>query len=248
MRLNGKVAIVTGGTRGIGYSVVSAFIKEGAKVIVCGSNQKNADDAVSKLKEMHSNAEITGVGVNLTNTNEIASLVNLVKEKYGRIDILVNNAGITGAAPITEITDEDFEKMMNINVFGMFKLTREVVKIMKETGGSIINTSSMVGTYGSRMQVHYAASKGAINAITKSLSKELGMYKIRVNAVAPGVVLTDMTKEAVNDQMMEGLKRMIPLGKGAEAEELAGAYVYLASDESSYTSGTIIGVDGGIVM
>lgn len=248
MRLKNKVAIITGSTRGIGYFVAEKFIKEGAKVIICGSSQENAEVSSKKLLETNKEAEILPVGVNLTSTEDIMNLIKIVKDKYGRIDVLVNNAGITASALITDISDEDFDKMMNINVTGMFKLTREVVKIMKETGGSIINTSSMVGTYGSKAQVHYAASKGAINAITKSLAKELGIFNIRVNAVAPGVILTDMTKEAVNEQMMEGLKRMIPLGRPADPKELAGTYVYLASDDSSYTSGAIINVDGGIVM
>ncbi|MBQ3142661.1 MAG: 3-oxoacyl-ACP reductase FabG [Bacilli bacterium] len=248
MRLKDKVAIITGSTRGIGYSIAEAFVKEGAKVVLCGSSQENADKSYQKILEKYSEADVLPIGVNLTSTEDIISLVEKTINKYGKIDVLVNNAGITGTSPITELSDEDFEKMMNINVFGAFKLTREVVKKMKEYGGSIINTSSMVANYGGRNQVHYSASKGAINAMTKSLSKELGMYNIRVNAVLPGVTLTDMTKDAVSDEMLEGLKRMIPLGRASQPEELAGAYVYLASDEASFTTGTLISVDGGIVM
>lgn len=137
--------------------------------------------------------------------------------------------------------------MFNINFFGVVTLTREVVKYMKETGGSIINTSSMVGIYGSKNQSAYASSKFAINGLTKSLAKELGIYNIRVNAVAPGVVQTDMMS-IVSDEMKAGLKRMIPLNELGKPQDLAGAYLYLASDLSKYTTGTIIQVDGGLVM
>lgn len=248
MKLKNKIAIITGSTRGIGYAVAEAFIKEGATVILCGSTQNSADIAANKILESFPNSQVYPFGVNLTNTNEIKSLVQTVIDKYGKIDILVNNAGITGTCPLIDLTDDEWDKMISINVTGMFKITREVVKHMKDTGGSIINTSSMVGTNGSKMQVHYAASKGAINSITKSLAKELGKYNIRVNAVAPGVVLTDMTKDAVNDQMLGALKSMTPLGKAANPNELAGAYVYFASDDSSFTTGTILGVDGGLLM
>ena len=138
--------------------------------------------------------------------------------------------------------------MFDINFFGVVSLTREVVKHMKETGGSIINTSSMVGMYGGRNQSAYASSKFAINGLTKSLAKELGMYNIRVNAVAPGVVGTDMVKENVSEEMKQGLLRMTPLNKMADPSDLAGAYLYLASDLSKFTTGTIVQVDGGLVM
>ena len=138
--------------------------------------------------------------------------------------------------------------MFNINFFGVVTLTREVVKYMKDTGGSIINTSSMVGTYGARNQSAYASSKFAINGFTKSLAKELGIYNIRVNAVAPGVVETDMVKENVSDEMKAGLLRMTPLARMAEPKDLAGIYIYLASDKSAFTTGTIIGIDGGLIM
>ena len=138
--------------------------------------------------------------------------------------------------------------MFEVNVFGLLKTTREVVKYMKETGGVIINTSSMVGINGGRNQVSYAASKFAVNGITKSLAKELGMYNIRVNAVAPGVVETDMMRDSVNQDMKDMLIKMTPLHKIAEGKDLAGAYLYLASDEAKFTTGTIIQVDGGLVM
>ena len=178
----------------------------------------------------------------------IKYVVESVIDRFGGIDILINNAGITSNISLLDSTDEEFYEMFDINFFGVVSLTREVVKHMKNTGGSIINTSSMVGMYGGRNQSAYASSKFAINGLTKSLAKELGMYNIRVNAVAPGVVGTDMVKENVSEEMKQGLLRMTPLNKMAEPSDLAGAYLYLASDLSKFTTGTIIQVDGGLVM
>ena len=190
---------------------------------------------------------IMGIGLNMKDNSSMKSSVDEVIERWGRIDVLVNNAGITSNISLLDSTDEQFMEMFQINFFGVVSLTREVVKHMKETGGSIINTSSMVGNYGARNQSAYASSKFAINGLTKSLAKELGMYNIRVNAVAPGVVATDMMS-IVTDEMKQGLLRMTPLNKMAEPTDLAGAYLYLASDLSKFTTGTIIQVDGGLVM
>ncbi len=248
MRLKDKVAIVTGGSRGIGLAVVENFLKEGAKVAICGSKLTSAENAMMKLKETYEEENMMAFGVNMVNTDEIVSMVEQVIARWGKIDILVNNAGITAAKPLLETTDEEFRNMLEINVEGMFRCTREVVKYMKEYGGSIINTSSMVGLYGAPRQSAYTASKFAVNGLTKSCAKELGPYQIRVNAVAPGVVETDMMKESVSEEMKQGLIRMTPLKKVATTEDLAGAYVYLASDESKFTTGTIISVDGGFVQ
>ena len=248
MRLKDKIAIITGASRGIGFSIAEAFVKEGAKIALCASTDANAEKAAAKLKEKYSSAEIFPVGVNMSDGNAIADMVKKVVDHWGTVNILVNNAGVTSAKPIFNMTDEDFDSVISINLSGPFKCIREVAKIMKEHGGSIINTSSMVGTYGGKMQTAYSSSKFGINGLTKSCAKELGTYNIRVNAVAPGVVGTDMVAASVDDRMMAGLKAATPLGRMANPDELAGAYVYLASDESSFTTGTIISVDGGIVM
>jgi 3-oxoacyl-[acyl-carrier protein] reductase/7-alpha-hydroxysteroid dehydrogenase len=184
----------------------------------------------------------------MKDSEDIKRVVSEVINKWGRIDVLINNAGITSNVSLLESTDEEFREMFDINFFGVVSLTREVVKYMKDTGGSIINTSSMVGTYGGRNQSAYASSKFAINGLTKSLAKELGMYKIRVNAVSPGVVGTDMVRDNVSEEMKAGLMRMTPLARMAEPKDLAGIYLYLASDASTFTTGTIIGVDGGLIM
>ncbi len=249
MRLENKVAVITGASRGIGFAIAEAFVREGAKVAVCGSRLQSAEKAVNILLERYPNADLLPIGFDVNDTVEIKSMVEQVVSKWGRIDALVNNAGVTSTKSILEMTDEDFTSVIDINLVGPFKIIREVAKVMKDNGGgSIINTSSMVGSYGGKMQTAYSSSKFGINGLTKSCSKELGQYGIRVNAVAPGAVATDMAKEFTSDKMRQYLAMMTPLGRMAEPEELAGAYVYLASDESSFTTGTIVNVDGGIVM
>ena len=249
MRLNGKVAIVTGGSRGIGYAICEAFLREGAKVAVCGSKTETAQKAVDELKKQYPNGELMAIGVNVSSDDEVSAMVKMTYDKWGRVDILVNNAGITSAKSITDTTSGDFSHMMDVNVTAPFRAIRAVTPIMVEQKcGSIINTSSMVGTYGGRNQCHYAASKFAVNGLTKSVAKELGPHNIRCNAVAPGVVGTDMVAASVDERTMAGLKMMTPLGRMAEPRELAEIYVYLASEEASFTTGAIIHVDGGIVM
>ena len=172
-----------------------------------------------------------------------------VMERWGRVDILVNNAGVTSTKQIFDMTDEDFDAVLRINLSGPFRCIRAVAGIMRrQRGGSIINTSSMVGTYVGKMQTDYSYSKFGVNGLTKSCAKELGPYGIRVNAVAPGVVGTDMVAQSVDDRMLAALQSLTPLGRMATPDELAGAYVYLASDDASFTTGTILHVDGGIVM
>jgi len=250
MNVKDKVVLITGSTRGIGNAIAREFIKENAKVVICGSKLENSIKSVEELKkELNKNNDnILPVGLNMKDTSKIKEVIEEIISKWGRIDVLINNAGITSNVSLLDSTDKEFREMFDINFFGVVSLTREVVKYMKDTGGSIINTSSMVGTYGGRNQSAYSASKFAINGLTKSLAKELGMYNIRVNAVSPGVVGTDMVRENVSEEMKAGLLRMTPLGKMAEPKELAGIYLYLASDNSSFTTGQIIGVDGGLIM
>lgn len=250
MNLEGKVALITGSSRGIGNSIARLFVKNGAKVVICGSKYESALKAVEDIKADLKISEeyLMPVGLNMKDKDHLKEVVKSIIDKWGKIDILVNNAGITSNVSLLDSTDEEFEEMFQVNFFGVVTLTREVVKYMKDTGGSIINTSSMVGIYGSRNQAAYASSKFAINGLTKSLAKELGIYNIRVNAVAPGVVGTDMMRGSVTEEMKQGLIRMTPLKKMAEPSDLAGAYLYLASDLSKFTTGTIIQVDGGLVM
>lgn len=250
MKLENKVAIITGSSRGIGYEIAKLYLKEGAKVMICGSKDESALKAVSMLKEELNITDdfISGIGVNLKDNSSVERVVEETIKKFGKLDILVNNAGITSRESLTDADDEVFYNMFEINFYGPMRLIRASVPYMKENGGSIINTSSMVGIYGSPNQAAYTSSKFAINGLTKACAKELGQYNIRVNAVAPGVVGTDMVAGNVTEEMKQGLIRMTPLRRMAGPEDLAGAYLYLASDEASFTTGAIIQVDGGLIM
>lgn len=250
MKLENKVAIITGSSRGIGYEIAKLYLKEGAKVMVCGSKDESALKAVSMLKEELNITDdfISGIGVNLKDNSSVERVVEETIKKFGKLDILVNNAGITSRESLTDADDEVFYNMFEINFYGPMRLIRASVPYMKENGGSIINTSSMVGIYGSPNQAAYTSSKFAINGLTKACAKELGQFNIRVNAVAPGVVGTDMVAGNVTEEMKQGLIRMTPLRRMAGPEDLAGAYLYLASDEASFTTGAIIQVDGGLIM
>ena len=247
--LEGKVALITGSSRGIGYAIAKLFLEEKAKVVICGSKLDSALKACDTFSNEWYADNVMPLELNAGTPDTFNNVINKVIDKWGKIDILVNNAGITSNVPFTHSTSEEFMEMFKINFFGVVDLTREVVKHMKENGGgSIINTSSMVGINGGRGQAAYASSKSAINGLTISLAKELGGYNIRVNAVAPGVVGTDMMRDSVNDDMKKMLIGMTPLRKMASPEDLAGAYLYLASDRASFTTGTIIKVDGGLMM
>lgn len=248
MKLKDKVAIITGSSSGIGFAIAKAYVKNGAKVVICGTSDESANNAKKQILNEIPNADVMAVKVNISNTEDIINLFKITYENFGKVDILVNNAGIAPAKSIENMTDEDFSNVLNVNTVGTFKCTREAIKYMKEFGGSIINTSSFVSLYGSPNQSAYSASKAAINGLTKSNAKELGKYNIRVNAVAPGVVMTDMVKDNCNPETIQRLNMMTPLGRGAEVEDLVGIYVYLASDESSFTTGTVINIDGGLVM
>ncbi len=248
MKLENKVAIVTGGSTGIGYSIVEAYLKEGAKVVIASYDLDEVNEAVNKLALTYDKDNILGAICDVKKLDDVKKTIKDTISKFGKIDILVNNAGITNAKPTESVTDEDFLNMFEVNTFGPFRFIREVIPYMKENGGSIINTSSMVGTYASPMQAGYSASKSAVNGLTKSCARELGAYNIRVNAVAPGAVMTNMVRGAVTDEQQAMLSKVCPLGRIANPDELAGVYVYLASNDASFTTGAVINVDGGIVM
>ena len=189
--LEGKVAIITGGTRGIGLETVRVFKENKAEVILFGSKEETVTKAIDNLKE--EGIEATGYYPNLNNYSEIENTIKKIVDKFGHIDILVNNAGISAKESIENTTSEDFSKIMDLNVKAVFNMTKAVVPYMKENkGGVILNTSSMVSIYGQPAGVGYPASKFAVNGITKSLSRELASFNIRVNAVAPGITKTDM--------------------------------------------------------
>lgn len=242
--LKNKVAVVTGGTRGIGFAIVKKYLENGASVVLCGSSQETADKSVKKLKDENVDFKVEGIGLNLNSPEEIKEAFQNVKNKYGKLDILVNNAGISARESIYDYDPVNFEKIIDLNVNSVFYCTQAAAKIMKEQGGgNIINTSSMVSLYGQPSGCGYPASKFAINGLTKSLARELAKDNIRVNAVAPGVTKTDMVA-ALPDAIIKPLIATIPLGRIGEPEDVANAFLFLASDMSSYVTGIVLPVDG----
>lgn len=244
MELKNKVAVVTGGTRGIGLAIVRTYLKNGAKVVLFGSRKESVEKAINELKKENAKYEVEGMYPNLTDYVEVEKAINAIAKKYGKIDILVNNAGVSAMESIYTYKPEDFDKVIKLNVNAVFYGAKAVAPIMKAAGGGvIINTSSMVSLYGQPAGCAYPASKFAVNGLTKSLARELAKDGIRVNAVAPGVTDTDMVAN-LPEQMREGIKKTIPLGRIGEPEDVANAFLYLASDKASYVTGEILSVDG----
>ena len=244
--LKGKVAVVTGGTRGIGYAIVRKYLENGAKVVLFGSREETVNKALSSLREENSSWDVSGYYPNLSDASEVKEVIEKIKAQYGRIDILVNNAGISDSTPIDNYTEEQFTKVMQLNVNAIFNAVMPAVKIMKEQGGGcIINTSSMVSLCGQPSGVAYPTSKSAVNGLTWSLARELGPSNIRVNAVAPGITNTDMVA-ALPEQMIQPLINAIPLRRVGEPEDVANAFLFLASDMASYVTGEILSVDGAM--
>ena len=244
MRLQGKVAIITGGSRGIGYATADAFLREGATVIITASSPANAEKAVAKLKEAHPNSTVAGISPDLSSLESVRNEFIIATAKYGCVDILVNNAGVSESTPFLQYTEEAFDKVMDLNVKGVFNATRAAADCMVARGsGVILNTSSMVSIYGQSSGFAYPASKFAVNGFTRSLARELGPKGIRVNAVAPGITETDMMR-AVPKEVIEPLIAQIPLRRLGQPEDIANAFVFLASDEASYITGVVLSVDG----
>ena len=244
MRLQNQVAIITGGSRGIGYATAEAFVREGATVILTASSIANAQKAAEKLKEAYPQATVEGISPDLSSLESVREAFAAVAQRYGRIDILVNNAGVSESTPLTGYSEELFDKVMDLNVKGVFNTTRAVVEQMSAQGsGVILNTSSMVSIYGQPSGMAYPTSKFAVNGMTVSLARELGPKGIRVNAVAPGITETDMMK-AVPKEVIEPMIRQIPLRRLGQPEDIANAFVFLASREASYITGVILSVDG----
>ena len=244
--LKNKVAIVTGGTRGIGYAVVEKFLQNGATVVLFGSRQETVTKAVASLKEKNENWEVSGAWPTLTDADAMTAEMSKIKDKYGRIDILVNNAGISDSAPIEKYTADHFSKIMDLNVNAVMNGILPVVEIMKQQGGGcILNTSSMVSICGQPSGVAYPTSKYAVNGLTWSLARDLGPFHIRVNAVAPGITRTDMVA-ALPKEMIQPLINRIPLRRIGETEDVANAFLFLASDMASYVTGEILSVDGAM--
>ena len=243
MLLEGKVAIVTGGTRGIGYETVRQFLLQGAKVALFGSRKETVDAATAKLKEENSGFAVIGLYPKLTSEVEVKSAFDSVKNEFGKIDVLINNAGISSHTKLLDFSEDEYDKIADLNIKSVFVCSKVAVPYLTETKGVILNTSSMVSRDGQPSGVMYPASKYAVNGITQSLSRELAPLGIRVNAVAPGITETEMVS-ALPKNMIEPLIKSIPLGRIGTPTDIANAFVFLASDMASYITGDVLRVDG----
>jgi 3-oxoacyl-[acyl-carrier protein] reductase len=245
MVVENKVCIITGSAGGIGKAAARMFAANKAKVIICDINPQAVEDSVQELSAV---GEVNGFTVDVTNPDDIREMVEKVIELYGTIDVLINNAGITADSQLVKMTYEQFSRVIEVNLKGVFNCTKEVVPIMIEKGkGKIINTSSIVGIYGNFGQTNYAASKFGVIGMTKTWAKELGRKNINVNAVAPGFILTEMTKK-MPENILQMMKDKSPLKRLGTPEDVANVYLFLSSEQANFIHGAVISVDGGVVL
>jgi 3-oxoacyl-[acyl-carrier protein] reductase len=246
MRLANKVSIITGGAQGIGEATALKFGKEGAKVAVCDVNLPLAQAVADAI--VKAGGEALAFKVDVTSSQDIAAMVSAVMAKWGRIDALVNNAGILADSQLKKMSEEQFDRVIDVNLKGTYNCTRAVVDIMLTQGsGTITNASSIVGLYGNFGQTNYAATKWAVIGMAKTWAKELGPKGIRVNAVAPGFVATPILA-SMPEKVIKMMEEKVPLRRLGKPEEIANAYAWLASDEASYVNGVVIEVSGGCVL
>jgi 3-oxoacyl-[acyl-carrier protein] reductase len=244
--LEGKVAIITGASRGIGSGIAKVFAEQGANVAFTYSS--SVESALVLENELNAlGGKAKGYQSNAADFNEAQKLVDDVIAEFGTVDVLINNAGITKDNLLMRMSEEDFDKVIDINLKSVFNMTKAVQKIMlKNRKGSIVNMSSVVGVKGNAGQANYAASKAGMNGFTKSIALELGSRNIRCNAIAPGFIETEMTAK-LNEDVVKGWRDAIPLKRGGTPEDVANVCVFLASDMSAYVTGQVINVDGGML-
>ena len=244
--LEGKVAIITGASRGIGSGIAKVFAQQGAQVAFTYSS--SAESALALEKELLAfGSKAKGYQSNAANFEEAQKLVDDVLADFGTVDILINNAGITKDNLLMRMSEEDFDKVIEINLKSVFNMTKAVQKIMlKNRAGSIVNMSSVVGVKGNAGQANYAASKAGMIGFTKSIALELGSRNIRCNAIAPGFIETEMTAK-FHEDVVKGWREAIPLKRGGSPEDVANVCVFLGSDMSAYVTGQVINVDGGML-
>lgn len=246
MRLQDKVAIITGSARGIGRATALAFAGQGAQVVVCDLDVSGGEQTAADIRSDGGRAIF--VQVNVTERASVDALISAALAQFGRIDVLVNNAGVLRDRSLFKMTEQDFDFVINVNLKGVFNCTQAVAPLMAAQGsGAIINASSVVGVYGNYGQTNYVASKAGVIGMTKVWARELGPKGVRVNAVAPGFISTEMLA-GIPDKVMEDLKMKIALRRLGRPEDIANAYVFLASDEAAYITGHVLHVDGGAVI
>ena len=244
-RIENKVAIITGGAQGIGKSTTEKFLNEGASVAIWDIDDKKGNNFCNELKSKGFNVEF--FKVNVANFDDVKKNVEKVVEKFGTIDILVNNAGITRDATLKKMTPEQWQQVIDVNLTGVFNCTQLVSQVMLEKGyGKIINASSVVGLYGNFGQTNYVATKSGVIGMTKVWARELGRKGINVNAIAPGFIATEMV-QAMPEKVIQVMEEKTPLGRLGKPEDIANAYLFLASEEASFINGTTLSVDGGII-
>lgn len=245
MDLKNKVAIITGSRKGIGKAIALALAKAGANVVVSDINLDDCNKVVEEIKAIGKKG--LAVKADVSNPEDVSQMINLTTEKFGKVNILVNNAGIYMQKSLTDVTEQDFDRILDINLKGVFLCSKAVVpEMIKQGKGKIINITSIAGQVGFANSSAYCASKGAIINLTRELALELAQYKINVNAIGPGVIETDMTKDLLEDKAIkETLLANIPLNRIGKPEDIANAALFLASDNSDYITGITLFVDGG---
>lgn len=246
--MENKVVVITGGSRGIGKAIAEKFAENGYNLVInYVSDSTNVEEILKEIKK-ENNIEILFIKTDVTDFNACEDMVKQAINKFGKIDVLVNNAGITKDGLLMRMKEEDFDKVINVNLKGTFNITKNVIPyMMKQKSGKIVNISSVVGVAGNAGQCNYAASKAGIIGFTKSLAKEVASRNILVNAIAPGFIKTDMT-DVLSDTVKETINTQIPLRKMGESAEVANAVYFLANEENTYITGQVLNVDGGMIM
>ena len=246
MRLEGKVSIITGGAQGIGLATAEKFAAEGARVVICDVNQDVISGVVNEFKQ--SGIDVDGFNADVTKQADISNMVDLVISKYGQIDCLVNNAGIVRDARMVNMTEEQFDSVIDVNLKGTYNCAKSVFPhMMERQSGVVLNASSIVGIYGNFGQTNYAASKFGVIGMAKTWAREFGRFGIRVNAVCPGMIKTDILSD-IPDKVLENIVSKVPMGRLGAPSEIANTYAFLASDEASYINGAVIEVGGGATL
>lgn len=245
-RLKGNVALVTGGARGIGKAICSRFIAEGASVAIVDVLKEVAEATAEEFRKQGAN--VAAFVANVVKYDEVEATVNAVLEKFGKIDILVNNAGITRDTLLIRMNEEQWDAVINVNLKGTFNFLKAAARpMMKAKYGKIVNISSVVGRMGNPGQANYSASKAGVIGLTKTVAKELATRNITVNAVAPGYIQTDMTKQ-ISEQAADAFMKVIPMQRAGSPEDVANVVYFLSSSDSNYVTGQVVNVDGGLLM
>lgn len=246
MQLKGKVILLTGAAGGIGRAAALAFAREGASVVLADVDETAGERVAAEVRD--AGGEAWFFRVDVTDRQGVSQMVSEARYRYGRIDVLVNNAGITRDALLPNLTEDDWRRVLDVNLSGVLYCTQAAVPVMLEQGrGKIINTASVSGVYGNVGQTNYAAAKAGVIGMTKTWAKELGPKGITVNAVAPGFIETEMTAK-VPEKVLAKIRERIPLRRLGKPEDVANVYVFLASDASDYLNGAVLHVDGGIAL